>query len=107
MYGCERCDNPDCCERLDLPQEPVLCDECYLAALEAEKEKPLTNGDRVRNMADDELAIFMAEQIAKDRFATMQINGIFISEIQKRFLMEQQYFIWIRWLLSPAEEGKE
>ena len=29
MCYCERCGNSDCCERLNLPEEPVLCDRCY------------------------------------------------------------------------------
>ena len=38
MFYCERCGEYDCCERLDLPTEPVLCDKCY--------EKALANGER-------------------------------------------------------------
>ncbi len=38
MFYCERCGDADCCERLDLQSEPVLCDECY--------EKALDNGER-------------------------------------------------------------
>lgn len=29
MFFCEKCGNGDCCERTDLVNEPVLCDECY------------------------------------------------------------------------------
>lgn len=38
MFYCERCGDADCCERLDLVTEPVLCDKCY--------EKALDNGER-------------------------------------------------------------
>ena len=38
MFYCERCGDSDCCERLDLKTEPVLCDECY--------KKALANGER-------------------------------------------------------------
>ena len=38
MFYCERCGDADCCERLDLETEPVLCDKCY--------EKALANGER-------------------------------------------------------------
>lgn len=27
--SCEKCDSAECCERTDLPDEPILCDECY------------------------------------------------------------------------------
>ena len=37
MFYCENCGDPDCCERLDLWEEPVLCDECYLSAKEFEE----------------------------------------------------------------------
>ena len=29
---CEKCDSTDCCERTDLPDEPILCDECFRKA---------------------------------------------------------------------------
>ena len=32
MFYCERCGEADCCERFDLPTEPVLCDACYKKA---------------------------------------------------------------------------
>ena len=38
MFYCERCGDADCCERLDLITEPVLCDKCY--------EKALADGER-------------------------------------------------------------
>ena len=37
MFYCEWCGDADCCERLDLREEPILCDECYLSAKEFEK----------------------------------------------------------------------
>ena len=36
MLECAWCGDPDYCERTDLCGEPVLCDECYLSALEFE-----------------------------------------------------------------------
>lgn len=39
MFECEWCGDPDCCERLDLRSEPVLCDECYFSAKEFEEER--------------------------------------------------------------------
>lgn len=29
MFYCDKCEDTDCCERTDLPNEPVLCDDCY------------------------------------------------------------------------------
>lgn len=34
---CEKCDSTDCCERTDLPKEPILCDECYKKARKIRK----------------------------------------------------------------------
>lgn len=34
MFECELCGDGDCCERCDLAEDPVLCDECYQSALE-------------------------------------------------------------------------
>lgn len=30
MFYCDKCEDIDCCERTDLPNEPVLCDKCYM-----------------------------------------------------------------------------
>ena len=38
MIECERCGNPDCCERTDLRREPVLCDECYASEAATDQE---------------------------------------------------------------------
>lgn len=29
MFYCSICGCGDCCERTDIPEEPVLCDSCY------------------------------------------------------------------------------
>ena len=29
MFYCDKCEDTNCCERTDLPNEPVLCDKCY------------------------------------------------------------------------------
>ena len=29
MFCCEKCGNSDACERTDLKNDPVLCEECY------------------------------------------------------------------------------
>ena len=29
MLYCDKCGSGDCCERTDLENEPVLCDDCY------------------------------------------------------------------------------
>lgn len=34
IFSCEICGSTDCCERTDLPNEPVLCDDCYYEQLE-------------------------------------------------------------------------
>ena len=39
MIFCERCGDADCCERLDILTEPILCDKCYEEAVE--------NGERI------------------------------------------------------------
>ena len=33
MFYCEKCNSTECCERTDLPGEPVLCDNCYGTAI--------------------------------------------------------------------------
>lgn len=32
MFYCEECNDTNACERTDLANEPVLCDECYRKA---------------------------------------------------------------------------
>ena len=39
MIECEWCGCTDCCERIDLRGEPVLCDECYMSALKFEEDE--------------------------------------------------------------------
>lgn len=37
MQECEWCGDRDSCERPDLEETPVLCDECYMSALDFEE----------------------------------------------------------------------
>ena len=39
MFYCDKCENTDCCERCDLPNEPVLCDKCYMETLIERREQ--------------------------------------------------------------------
>ncbi len=39
MIYCENCGDGDCCERLDIIGEPILCDECYMSVYEFEGQR--------------------------------------------------------------------
>jgi hypothetical protein len=76
MFYCERCEDADCCERLDLPTEPVLCDKCYaiekLKELILSTDLSLSYGRRMdaENIADNLIAngviISKTETVATD-----------------------------------------
>ena len=68
-------------------------------------ELPMTNGDRIRCMEDGGLALFLAEQMAKQNFMRLEDEGTKLSEVQKMALVERLYFTWLRWLKEPAEES--
>lgn len=46
MFWCEECKSTDCCERTDLVEEPVLCDECYRKNIGTKKTRILNGEER-------------------------------------------------------------
>lgn len=57
MFWCEKCGSTDACERIDLVNEPVLCDKCYKDELYGECNCDRCNnsyylGDRIECKAD-------------------------------------------------------
>lgn len=64
MFYCERCGKDDCCERFDLPYEPVLCDACYEKATREKMIDVLMHiGDHIENK--DEYGICFDTPLAK------------------------------------------
>ena len=62
-----------------------------------EKEmKPATNADHIRQMTDEELAIFLSDVTS---------NAIVILGIGSRE-KSKSAFDWYTWLTNPAEEGE-
>ena len=47
MFYCDKCEDTNCCERTDLPKEPVLCDKCYYELLRKEDIKNLKLMEKV------------------------------------------------------------
>ena len=84
-------------------EEPGYVSWCVMGP--CDHETP-SNGDRVRVMEDDELALFMAERMAKRHFAELEFDGLLANEVRKRAYIEQLYFFWLRWLIAPAEVSK-
>ena len=68
-------------------------------------ENPVTNGDRVRDMCDGDLAKFFASKVI-DQVALMAVeSGRQIGGTQLAAMKEAYAFMFFRWLRSPAEEG--
>lgn len=65
-----------------------------------------SNGDWVRRMEDDELALFLAERMAKQDFMRLEDEGTKLSEAQKKALVERLYFTWLRWLIAPEVKNE-
>ena len=64
MFYCERCGEADCCERFDLPTEPVLCDACYENATREKLIDVFMHiGDHITNR--DEYGICFDTSLAK------------------------------------------
>ena len=84
----------------------AACSAEWNAKMEAAAvSSPMTNGDRVRDMCDGDLAgLFAAKAI--DQMALMavesglQISGVRLAAIKDTY--RQMFFSWLR---SPAEEG--
>lgn len=69
------------------------------------KELTSTNGDRVRNMCDGELAKFFAAKVV-DQVALMAVeSGRQIGGTQLAAMKEAYARTFFSWLRSPAEEG--
>lgn len=70
------------------------------------KELTSTNGDRVRDMCDGELAKFFAQKVM-DQVALIQLcdGRPMIGGTQLAAMKEAYAYAFFRWLRSPAEEG--
>lgn len=67
-------------------------------------ENPVTNGDRVRDMCDGDLAKLFAKKVI-DQVALMAVeSGRQIGGTQLAAMKEAYAFMFFRWLRSPAEE---
>lgn len=62
--------------------------------------RPVTNGDKIRAMSDNELAQFLADRCVKA--SGQQLN----TATGQRAIMRTWYFAWIGWLRQPAEVQK-
>jgi len=87
-----------CCTKF--PPEPDYTDFCVYGPCGLQKR---SNGDRLRAMEDDELALFLAERMAKQSILRLADEGVRVTETQKRALVEQLYFVWLRWITAPEE----
>lgn len=86
---------------------PVACPlETALGNTGVANENPMTNGDRVRDMCDGDLAKFFASKVI-DQVALMAveaarpISGVSLAAMKDTY--RQLFFSWLR---SPAEEEK-
>ena len=70
-------------------------------------ENPVTNGDRVRDMCDGELAKFFAQKVM-DQVALIQLcdGRPMIGGTQLAAMKEAYARTFFSWLRSPAEEKK-
>lgn len=65
---------------------------CDCANMHMDKYEPITNADRIRNMSDEELAVFLCK--VKSDYQWME----------HEFPSEEEHGEWVKWLQSEAEE---
>lgn len=99
---CSDCEEKDQCEN-------VVCDVKSMPTIDPEslRPKPQTNADRLRAMADGELANFLAS-----KFADCQASNAFTEEMpptatQLSALAHSWYCAWMQWLRQPIKEGAD
>lgn len=95
-YPCVYHENGKCLKHT----EPDYVDYCVYFLCH---EQTPSRGDRVRCMKDDELALFIADKVAAEFCERMKERGITPSEVQQKKILERYYFMWLRWLIAPAE----
>lgn len=67
-------------------------------------DEVLTNGDSIRAMSDEELALFQAKKYAQCIFPEKEKSGIVLNGSAKKALIDHLYRIWLQYLKQPAEE---
>lgn len=77
-----------------------------IVVLERQDYNPMTNGDRVRDMCDGDLAKFFAKKVM-DQVALIQLcdGRPMIGGTQLAAMKEAYARTFFSWLRSPAEEG--
>ena len=71
--------------------------------IQTEAENPKTNGDRIRAMTDEELALFLAEKYANASVLRLQDGGQEPTATEIKALTNMLRKTWMRWLKQPAE----
>lgn len=97
MRLCDRCRVSGCC--LD-----YLGEACKRAR---ERECPdvvYTNADHIRNMSDEELAMFQAQRYAESIFRDKEEKRVMLSGSAKKDLIDRLYRTWLRYLQQPYKE---
>jgi hypothetical protein len=64
---------------------------------------PMTNADRLRDMSDKELALFLSERYANESVLRVRDQGYNPTATQIKALRERLYLTWMQWLRQPAE----
>lgn len=87
------------------PQEATFmegseCDQFNQSVM----DKPMTNGDRIRAMNDEEFAHFQARRIVSESQMRLEEAGYAPTATQLTELHARQYRTWLAWLQEPAKE---
>ena len=65
---------------------------------------PMTNGDRIRAMSVDELALFLASHNFEQNRQLLESNGIILTATQVSVMRENLLRTWWGWLCQSAKE---
>lgn len=69
-------------------------------------DQPMTNGDWIRSMSDEGLAMFFASYAVEDKRLRMESAGILQTETQLAVTEAAMCHSWLEWFRKPYKEGK-
>jgi hypothetical protein len=64
----------------------------------------MTNGEHIRSMSDEQLAMFFANYDAEHNRLRLECAGIAQTAVQLEAMTETLYRSWFGWLRQPAKE---
>lgn len=81
------------CKYNNTPEGVMVCDECVYDRSRKDRFRPMTNGDKIRAMTDEELAEMLADFVVRQGCSPDDSDTC--------------TNCWLKWLRSPVEESEK